>query len=57
MLNAWRTSLSRFWNERSGSAAIEYALIAILIAITIVAACLSIGTNLSGWFSTVATSL
>lgn len=57
MLNIWRTRLSRFCNERSGSTAIEYALIAILIAITIVAACLSIGTSLSAWFSTVATSL
>ena len=49
--------IRRLLSDRSGSTAIEYALIAILIAITIVAACLSIGTNLSGWFSTVATSL
>ena len=41
----------------AGASSIEYALIAMLIALVIIAALVSIGTTLSGWFGTVASSL
>jgi pilus assembly protein Flp/PilA len=41
----------------SGATAMEYALIASLISIVIVAGLTSMGTSLSGFFSSVATSL
>jgi pilus assembly protein Flp/PilA len=44
------------WNE-SGATAIEYGLIAALIAVAAIAALTLVGTNLSGIFNTVATKL
>jgi len=43
--------------DESGVTAIEYGLIAALIAIVIVGAVTTVGSSLSGVFSTVATSL
>jgi len=44
-------------NEQSGATAIEYGLIAALIAVAAVTVMGTVGTNLSSTFNTVATSL
>jgi pilus assembly protein Flp/PilA len=48
---------SRFVRDESGVTAIEYGLIAALIAVAIIAAVTSVGTNLNKKFNDVATSL
>jgi pilus assembly protein Flp/PilA len=45
---------SRFVRDESGATAIEYGLIAALIAVVIITAVTSVGTNLSGTFNTIA---
>jgi pilus assembly protein Flp/PilA len=52
-----RLVLNLLVNERSGATAIEYGLIAALIAVAAVVVMGTVGTNLSSTFSTVATSL
>ena len=49
--------LTRLVHDESGATAIEYGLIAALIAVAIITAATSVGTSLSGTFNTVATSL
>ena len=49
-----RTFFSTFINNQSGVTAIEYALIAALIAVAAIAAFTLVGTNLSTMFSTIA---
>ena len=49
--------IKRFFKEEEGVTAIEYGLIAALIAIVIIVAVALAGTNLSKLFNTVATSL
>ena len=49
--------LSNFWKDNSGATAIEYGLIAALIAVVIITALTTIGTNLSAGFTNVATNL
>jgi pilus assembly protein Flp/PilA len=49
--------ISRFVRDESGATAIEYGLIAALIAVVIVAAVSLVGTSLSTTFNTVATNL
>lgn len=44
-------------NDSRGVTAIEYALIASLISMLIIAAVVSMGQTLSGWFGIVATNL
>lgn len=48
---------SRFVRDESGATAIEYGLIAALIAVVIITALTNIGTNLQAKLATVATSL
>jgi pilus assembly protein Flp/PilA len=48
---------SRFVKDQSGVTAIEYGLIASLIAVVIIAVVGTVGTNLSSTFQTVADSL
>lgn len=48
---------SHFMHDESGATAIEYGLIAALIAVVIIAAIQAVGTNLSTTFSTVSGSL
>jgi len=48
---------SRFMNDESGATAIEYGLIAALIAVVIIGAVTAVGTKLSTTFTTVSTSL
>jgi pilus assembly protein Flp/PilA len=52
-----RTVLSNLIRDESGVTAIEYALIAALIAVAAIAAFTLVGTNLSQTFSTVAAKL
>jgi pilus assembly protein Flp/PilA len=52
-----RTVLSNLIRDESGVTAIEYALIAALIAVAAIAAFTLVGTNLSTTFSTIAGKL
>ena len=52
-----RKSVQRFVRDESGVTAIEYGLIAALIAVVIITAVTSVGTSLTGIFQTVATAL
>lgn len=47
----------KLFSDESGATAIEYGLIAALIAVAIITAATSVGTNLSGTFNTVAGKL
>jgi pilus assembly protein Flp/PilA len=49
--------LARFHRDESGATAIEYGLIVSLIAVVIIAAVVTVGTNLSSQFNTVATDV
>ena len=48
---------SRFVRDESGATAIEYGLIAALIAVVIITGLTTVGTTLNTKFSTIATSL
>jgi pilus assembly protein Flp/PilA len=52
-----RDLLSRFSRAESGATAIEYGLIAGLIAVVIIATITTVGTSLSGKFNAVANNL
>ena len=49
--------LTRFAKDESGATAIEYGLIAALIAVAIIVALTSVGSNLTATFTSVGTSL
>lgn len=49
--------ISQFINDESGATAIEYGLIAALIAVVIIAAVGALGTQLSGTFDAVTDGL
>jgi pilus assembly protein Flp/PilA len=49
--------ISRFVRDESGATAIEYGLIAALIAVVIITALTTIGTNLSAKFGSVGAAL
>jgi pilus assembly protein Flp/PilA len=49
--------ISKFVTDESGATAIEYGLIAALIAVVIITALTTVGTSLSTQFSSIATSL
>jgi len=51
------TLFNRFVNDESGATAIEYGLIAALIAVAVVTAVSVVGTELTGTFEKVATEL
>ena len=51
------TTLIKLWNNEDGATAIEYGLIAALIAVAAIAAFQLVGTNLSSLFNSVATDL
>jgi pilus assembly protein Flp/PilA len=51
------TLFNRFINDESGATAIEYGLIAALIAVAVVTAVSAVGTELTGTFEKVATEL
>ena len=50
-------SITRFWSDESGATAIEYGLLASLIAVVIIGAVKLVGTNLSAKFNGVANNL
>jgi pilus assembly protein Flp/PilA len=52
-----KTLLLRFAADRSGATAIEYGLIAGLIAVVIITAVTTVGSNLANKFNAVATNL
>jgi pilus assembly protein Flp/PilA len=52
-----RNLFNRFIADQSGVAAIEYGLIAGLIAVVIISAVTLLGTNVSSKFSTIASAL
>jgi pilus assembly protein Flp/PilA len=52
-----KTLLSKFWNEEDGASAIEYGLLAALIAVVIAGSVGSLGGDLKGVFDSVATAL
>ncbi|WP_291848894.1 Flp family type IVb pilin [Bradyrhizobium sp.] len=52
-----KSLLLKFCNDESGATAIEYGLIAAGIAIAIITAVNGVGTQLSGTFDKVSTSL
>jgi pilus assembly protein Flp/PilA len=51
------TTIARFVNDESGATAIEYGLIAALIAVGIIAAATTLGNSLSNLFNQVSTEL
>ncbi len=50
-------TVARFVNDESGATAIEYGLIAALIAVGIIVAATTLGTSLSGLFNSISTRL
>ena len=52
-----RNYMSKFVRDESGATAIEYGLIAGLIAVVIITAVTTVGTNLTSKFNTIATAL
>lgn len=53
MLNA----VKNFWNDEEGATAIEYGLIAGLVAVGLIVALTALGTDLSALFGRVSTKL
>ncbi len=50
-------TILKLFRDESGATAIEYGLIAALVAVVIVTALTTVGTNLKSTFNTVATNL
>ena len=57
MLTYARCMIRQFVRNEKGATAIEYGLIAALIAVVAITAMTTVGTNLTAKFSTVATTL
>jgi pilus assembly protein Flp/PilA len=53
MENTMSKFVTRFLKDESGATAIEYGLIAALIAVVIITAVTTLGTNLSGKFNNI----
>ncbi len=53
LMNHWRA----LWRDESGAAAVEYGLLAGLIAVVIVTSVTAVGTKLDSIFNTVATKI
>lgn len=49
--------VTRFAKDESGATAIEYGLIAALIAVVIIGAVTAVGTNLKGTFNNIASNV
>jgi pilus assembly protein Flp/PilA len=52
-----RNFVLRFWRDETGATAIEYGLIAAGISLAIIAVVNGLGTNLSGMFTSINSSL
>jgi pilus assembly protein Flp/PilA len=57
MMTQTAERLKRFYVDQSGATSIEYALIAILISVVIIASAQAIGTSLNNVFNNVAGKL
>ena len=57
MMDRMRSTLMALWTDHSGATAIEYALMAGLISVSILIWAMSIGTSVSSFLTAVATSL
>ena len=53
-MNSIKHSIKNFINDEAGVTAIEYALIAAVVAVVMVAGAKTLGTNLSAKFTSVA---
>jgi pilus assembly protein Flp/PilA len=51
------TKLAKFLNDESGATAIEYGLIAALVAVACIGALTAVGTSLQGIFTMVSSEL
>jgi Flp pilus assembly pilin Flp len=49
-----RSALYRIWLDRAGAAAVEYAMVALIISIAAFAAIVTIGTDVTGLFTKIA---
>lgn len=56
-MNALITNIKRFVNDEDGVTAIEYGLIAALIAVVIITAVTTVGSQLATTFSKIGSSL
>ena len=56
-MKSFTNTLQRFYREEDGVTAIEYGLIAALIAVVIIAAVTAVGKNLNVIFTAVASAL
>ncbi|MGG7054675.1 Flp family type IVb pilin [Nitrosomonas sp. ANs5] len=56
-MNKLIQSAKQFWNDEQGVTAIEYALIAALIAVAIIVAVRAVGTDLTAVFNKISTEL
>ncbi len=52
-----KTQLQQFWNDEDGATAIEYGLIAGLIAVAIIGTLTILGKDLSAMFEAVSTAI
>ena len=57
MGNGMTSLLNRFWRDESGATAIEYGVMAALIAVVMIAAVTALGTALATKFNNVANSV
>ena len=53
----FKMAIKRFWADEEGVTAIEYGLIAALIAVVIIASVKIVGTQLDATFTTIGTEL
>lgn len=53
----WESLMQKFFSNKSGATAIEYGLIAALIAVAIIGAVTALGTNASTTFNEVAVQM
>ena len=49
-----KTALTQFWCDENGATAIEYALIAALISVAVIAGASALGVNIGGLFTKIA---
>lgn len=52
-----KTQLQQFWNDEDGATAIEYGLIAGLIAVAIIGVLTALGESLDGLFDKISTAV
>ena len=53
-MNTIKQGLRRFWHDQQGATAIEYGLIAALVAVAVIAGASALGVNVAGLFTKLA---